>query len=196
MFGDVTTAFLHAELPTTSTIHVRPPKEYYKHIDKVWRLKKPLYGLKTSPKEWQDYFTNILKELGGRQMKSDPNVYYFEDDKGKNKNYVLVYVDDLVILGDNPDELFDKIANKVLLKRTGELKQGETISFLGRRLRHTGETIELLPAENYIEEILEEHGLTTAKPCTTPGSTSRKTTDGVSQLSTTETTQYRRTTGN
>ena len=142
------------------------PSEQHINTNKIWKLKRPVYGLKTSPKNWQDYFSNVLQELGGRRLKSDPNVYYFENNNNE-KNYVLVYVDDLVVLGDNPDKLFDKIKEKVLLRRIGELQQGSIIPFLGRRLHHTGETIEILPAENYIEEILEEHGLTTAKSCMT-----------------------------
>ena len=47
----------------------------------------------------------------------------------------MVYVDDLILLGENPDALFQKIADKVLLKKTGTLSEGATTKFLGRKIR-------------------------------------------------------------
>ncbi len=76
LFGDVSAAFLHATL-NSETAYLQPPEEYYPHKDALWKLKRPLYGLKTAPKEWQDYFADVLAKLGGRRLKSDPNVYYF-----------------------------------------------------------------------------------------------------------------------
>ena len=58
-FGDVSTAFLHATLNDES-LYVVPPHEYYPDGKVYWRLKRPLYGLKTAPKEWQDHFAHIL----------------------------------------------------------------------------------------------------------------------------------------
>ena len=109
----------------------------------------------------------------------------------------MVYVDDLMVMGRQPQLLFDQIREKVLLKSTGTLKTGSTISFLGRRLRHNGEGVELLPALNYIEELLEEHHLHNARPATTPGTKQLKAEigDGVSELTSPDATMYRRAVG-
>ena len=53
-----------------------------------------MYGLRTSPKAWQEHLAQVLKELGLQRLVSEPNVY---------KNifgtlYVMVYVDDLLFL--------------------------------------------------------------------------------------------------
>jgi hypothetical protein len=135
--GDISTAFLHATLREDEKILIKPPEEYYPGKDVYWRLNRPLYGLKTAPKAWQDHFASVLTELGGRRLKSDPNVYHFPT----TNDYVMVYVDDLIILGDNPDPLFDSISKRVLLKDIGELKEGQTVNFLGRRLRHQGQSL-------------------------------------------------------
>ena len=82
IFGDVSTAFLHAELKSGDVIHVRPPKEYYGWTNLVWELLSPLYGLRTSPKDWQDYIAEVLPILGGRRLKNEPNVYVFNYDEG------------------------------------------------------------------------------------------------------------------
>ena len=68
-------------------------------------------------------------------MKSEPNFYYF----AKTGNYVLVYVDDLIVLGPESQTLFDQIKEKALLRSTGALVEGATIPFLGRRLRRQGD---------------------------------------------------------
>ena len=41
----------------------------------------------------------------------------------------MVYVDDVVILGHYPDKLFAKIQEHVLLRHTGEFKEGETAGY-------------------------------------------------------------------
>ena len=145
-----------------------------------WRLKRPLCGLKTAPKNWQDYFADILISLGGKRLKSDANVYYFPE----IENYVMVYVDDLLILGENPQPLFDLIQGQVRLRPIGELTEGgPSVKFLGRRLRRQGVSIEILPRENYIEEILIKHGLENCKSLSNPGVATQKILSGVSQLS-------------
>ena len=60
-------------------------------------------------KQWQDHFAGTLTELGGVRLKSDPNVYYFP----ASGNYMIVYVDDLVLMGADPLSLFQSIAKKV-----------------------------------------------------------------------------------
>ena len=84
--------------------------------------------------------------------------------------YLMVYVDDVIIVGNYLDELFAQIKEHVLLRPTGELTHGETCKFLGRRLKHNGDSISLPSRENYIESILEEHGLANAKQASVPGS--------------------------
>ena len=106
LLGDISTAFLHASLDYE--FYVWPPKEYYPGQKVLWRLKKALYGLKEAPKAWQDHFAEVLLNLGGCRMKADANLYYFEDDVC----WVLVYVDDLLIVGQTFNELFESIAGK------------------------------------------------------------------------------------
>ena len=55
--------------------------------------------------------------------------------------------------------------------------------------------VSILPAENYIEEIIESHGISKAKSCDSPGTSGRKTNDGISALSFAEALDYRGTVG-
>ena len=59
--GDVSVAFLHAAAITHNLV-MRPPHEFYneenRHI--MWRLNKAIYGLRSSPKQWQDHIAHVL----------------------------------------------------------------------------------------------------------------------------------------
>ena len=70
--GDVSTAFLHAELPDDEMVYVHPPPEYYSDSDAIWKLRKALYGLKSSPRHWQDQFADVLTRLGATRLSRTP----------------------------------------------------------------------------------------------------------------------------
>ena len=89
--GDVSTAFLHAPA-ATDNLYMWPPPELYPsghNTTTVWKLNKAIYGLRSSPKSWQDHFAQVLQQLGLTRLTSEPNVY-------RNKEqtmFVMVYVD-------------------------------------------------------------------------------------------------------
>ena len=95
--GDISTAFLHAAVD--DDFYVIPPLEFYPDGCTLWKLKKALYGLKRSPKLWQEHFASVMKKNGFRRVKSDPNLYVHET----KQLYVLAYVDDLMFFGSKPD---------------------------------------------------------------------------------------------
>ena len=73
--GDISVAFLHAAVALATGILLRPPKEFYLEGNILWRLKKAMYGLRSSPKAWQDHLASILQQLGYVRFISEPNVY-------------------------------------------------------------------------------------------------------------------------
>ena len=83
-----------------------------------------MYGLRSSPKQWQDHIATVLTKLGLIRLKTDSNVY-------RNKEgtaYIMIYVDDLLLLGEGHiiDKIFEQIEKEVLLRPTGELQPGTT----------------------------------------------------------------------
>ena len=70
--ADISSAFLQAPIPNEELVLVKPPPELEQNPDVLWRLKKALYGLKTSPKLWQQHLAAKLQELGLRKNKADP----------------------------------------------------------------------------------------------------------------------------
>ena len=67
----------------------------------VCLLNKTLYGLKQSPREWNNVLDGYLKENGFTQSKSDTCIYYKNCKKRKSVLLIGVYVDDIVTCGDN-----------------------------------------------------------------------------------------------
>ena len=77
-------------------VYLWPPKELCPQQDKIWRLKKAMCELRSSPKAWQDYLAEVLQKLSFVRLKSEPNVYT----NATRDCYIMVYVDDLLVLGD------------------------------------------------------------------------------------------------
>nr|GEW04846.1 ribonuclease H-like domain-containing protein [Tanacetum cinerariifolium] len=88
-------------------VYMLPPPGFFKSDEtKVCKLEKSLYGLKQAPRQWNHKSSEALLEAGFVQSKNDHSLFI------KNKEdvylYLLVYVDDLIITGnDNSDiEIF------------------------------------------------------------------------------------------
>jgi transposase InsO family protein len=90
---DFDTAYLNGVLK--EVIYMRPPPGYASK-NKYLRLRKTLYGLKQSGREWWHTLSTELNELGFQQMKFDPCVFTsFQP----HPLVIAVYVDDLLLLG-------------------------------------------------------------------------------------------------
>jgi hypothetical protein len=66
---------------------------------KVCHLKRALYGLRQAPHVWYDKIDSWLQHQNLKRNKSDPNLYYSVEN-GKY-TIVLIYVDDMLLTGDN-----------------------------------------------------------------------------------------------
>ena len=186
--GDVSTAFLHAAM--LAEVFVWPPKEFYPNGDCLWKLKKAMYGLRQAPKLWQEHFAEVMTaKLGFRRCKSDPNLYCHES----GGLYVLAYVDDLLVVGTEQmrKEFMSKLSEEVLLKETGKLVPGTEHTFLGRRLRHNGDSIDVCMSQTYVDTILDLYGMKNAKPVATTGSVTIAKTVADTPLSPEEHSVYR-----
>ena len=68
-------------------------------FENIYRLRRSLYGLKQSPRDWFGRFSEVVQKFGMQKSKCDHLVFY------KNSNICLillvVYVDDIVITENN-----------------------------------------------------------------------------------------------
>ena len=194
--GDVSTAFLHAPA-ATDNLYMWPPPELYPsghNTTTVWKLNKAIYGLRSSPKSWQDHFAQALQQLGLSRLTSEPNVYR----NNEQIMFVMVYVDDLLFLGQQQevDKTFKEVQKHVLLRPTGTLGIGQTIQFLGRGIHNNGDFFEVSLKPEYITTLLKETKMEASNPASTPGTaTLKQSTNDDAPLDAQEHADYRRAVG-
>lgn len=85
------------------------------------KLRKSLYGLKQSPREWFEKFTQVVKEWGFVQAQFDHTTFYKHSKDGK-RAILIEYVDDIIVVGDNQpklESLKGYLASKFELKDLG-----------------------------------------------------------------------------
>ncbi|GKA10073.1 ribonuclease H-like domain-containing protein [Tanacetum coccineum] len=146
------------------SVYMDLPEGYYSSDDKrVCKLKKSLYGLKQAPRQWNAKLTQTLIECGFKQCKSDYSLFT----KSKNGNFLalLVYVDDIIVIGNYFDEiqkLKEFLRTKFQIKNLGKQKY-----FLGTEVLDTHQGL-FLSQRKYCLDWLSEFGLLACKPSATP----------------------------
>src|SRR5438270_2731243 len=120
---DIKNAFLHGDLQEEVYVEMPPGFGTQQTTGKVCRLKKSLYGLKQSPRAWFDRFRQAMCKVGYKQSNGDHTMFY----KHENGRITIlsVYVDDIIITGDDKKEirmLKYYLAEEFEVKDLGELK--------------------------------------------------------------------------
>jgi hypothetical protein len=137
--------------------------------DKVCKLKKLLYGLKQSPRAWFGRFSSAMRTFGYKQSGADHTL--FIKHKGGKVTALIVYVDDIVLTGDDPSEmqlLQEYLAAEFKMKSLGQLKY-----FLGIEVARSAQGISL-SQRKYVIDLLTETGVLACKPASTPMETNHK----------------------
>ena len=157
----------------------------------MWRLNKAVYGLRSSPKQWQDRIAQILTvALELVRCATESNV-----DRsicGHCLVYIMINLDDLRFI---IDTLFSRTQKEVLLRHTGDLTVGSTMRFLGRNISHKGNCTDISLNNNYVDIIMEESGMTTCNPAPSPGVSRMKATTEDAPLDHEQHKQHRRLVG-
>jgi hypothetical protein len=142
---DVKSAYLYGPLNETILMKQPPGFVVSGQENKVCKLKKAIYGLKQSGRQWNDELDSILKSIGFENLKWCNCVY-------KMCNTVLVvYVDDLVIFSKELIEInkiIDNLKNKLDIKELGEVKY-----LLGVNFESNGSEI-YLHQQTYISKLI------------------------------------------
>ena len=88
-------------------------------------LKKLLYGLKQSPRQWYKYFDSFIREKRYTRSHYESCVYYNKLPRGEYI-YLLLYVDDMLIVFKNRsaiDKLKKDLSFEFEMKDLGEAKK-------------------------------------------------------------------------
>uniref|UniRef100_A0A803QIL4 Reverse transcriptase Ty1/copia-type domain-containing protein n=1 Tax=Cannabis sativa TaxID=3483 RepID=A0A803QIL4_CANSA len=148
---DVKTAFLHGDLEENILIKQPNGYEVRGKEDHVCHLKRSLYRLKQSPRQWYKMFDESVLINGYKKSTYDNCVYV----KNKAIVYLLLYVDDMLIACNDIQEI-NKI--EAMLNKEFEMKDlGLAKKILGIDIiRDRSKRILKLSQGGYISKILTE----------------------------------------
>ncbi|GKA78154.1 uncharacterized mitochondrial protein-like protein, partial [Tanacetum coccineum] len=134
-----------------------------KFPDYVCKLNKALYGLKQAPRAWFHRLSTFLADSGFTCCRADTSLFVFKRDHCIM--YLLVYVDDLILTGNQPHVLMafiERLNREFAIKNLGELNY-----FLGLEVTYTTNVL-FLNQSKYAKEILTRSNMIDAKPAPTP----------------------------
>ena len=163
---DVKTAFFHGDLE--ESINMCQHEGYVKKGDenKVCLLKKSLYGLKQSPRQWNKKFDAHMSNNGFARSKYDDCVYIKKRD-GVPVAYLLIYVDDILIAGPSKHEIQlvkDGLSKSFEMKDLGDAKR-----ILGMDIiRNREEGTLWLSQTDYVKRVLKSFNMDNVKAAATP----------------------------
>ena len=160
---DVKNAFLHGDLK--EEVYMVPPPGFSEDFkkDEVCKLKKSLYGLKQSPRAWFGRFTMAMKRYGYKQSNADHTLFLKK--RGNLITCLIIYVDDMIITGDDTEEishLRNNLFTEFEMKDLGRLKY-----FLGIEVLRSNGGI-FISQRKYVLDLLAETGMLDCKPNNTP----------------------------
>ena len=186
---DVSTAFLNASLPEdTPEVIMRPPPVFIKFglvkENTLWRAIKAIYGLRVAPRAWGDErdenFRVVVIDIEAvphklRQSMVDPAVWsvvkleaVLVDAHDSAVGYLLVYVDDCLILG--PPAVVKAVEETLLQTWACTTHPHISFQFPGE-LHYLGLTLVarhdcfVLHQKEYLQELLTKWGLEECRGC-------------------------------
>jgi hypothetical protein len=160
---DVHNAFLHGDL--AEEIYMSPPPSLRRQGENhlVCRLHKSLYGLKQASHQWFAKFSEAICSAGYIQSRVDYSL--FTSKQGESFTALLIYVDDILITG---NDLARIAATKQFLHNHFRLKDlGILKYFLGIEVSASKKGI-FISQRKYALEIIADAGLLGAAPINTP----------------------------
>jgi len=129
----------------------------------VCKLRKTLHGLKQAPKAWYGKIVEFLTQSGYAMAHIDSSLFV-KTSEGKLA-MVLVYVDDLIIIGDDKGEICrirENLSIRFQMKELGQFKH-----FFGLEVDHTKKRI-FLYQQKYFRDLLKKFEMLECKPISTP----------------------------
>ena len=160
---DVKTAFLNGEI--SEDVYVAQPEGFEKEGKKnlVYKLLKALYGLRQAPRAWYAKLNSCLESLGFKRCPSEHAVYTRKE--GENNLIVAVYVDDLLVTGNNVSDI-DRFKEQ-MSQRFDMTDMGMLNYYLGIEVEQSKGCIKLKQS-GYARKIIEKAGLKGCNPTKYP----------------------------
>ncbi|KAL0539908.1 hypothetical protein IC582_024129 [Cucumis melo] len=158
---DVKNAFLNGTL--SEEVYMKPPPGTTPPPQKVCLLRRALYGLKQAPRAWFATFSSTITQLGFTSSSHDSALFTRQTPNGIV--LLLLYVDDMIITGDDPRAISDL---QCYLGKHFEMKDlGNLNYFLGLEISSSSSGYYLSQAK-YASDLLNRSGITDSATFSTP----------------------------
>ena len=158
---DVKNAFLHGDLQ--EDVYMHPPPGVEIPPGYICHLRRALYGLKQAPRAWFERFSSVVSAAGFTPSDHDPALFVHTSSRGRT--LILLYVDDMLITGDDPEYITfvkDRLCDQFMMSDLGSLSY-----FLGIEIESTAAGY-YLSQSKYIQDLLARSGLTDTRTAATP----------------------------
>jgi hypothetical protein len=159
---DVKSAFLNGPIKEEVYVEQPPGFEGDRYLDHVYRLSKPLYGLKQALRAWYECLRDFLISNAFKVGKADPTLFT----KTCNGDLFVcqIYVDDIIFGSTNQKscEEFSRVMQKFEMSMMGKLNY-----FLGFQVKQLKDGT-FISQTKYTQGLLKRFGMKDAKPAKTP----------------------------
>ncbi|KAH9672921.1 retrovirus-related pol polyprotein from transposon RE1 [Citrus sinensis] len=166
---DINNAFLNGEL--NEDVYMFQPEGFVQSPSgHVCKLHKALYGLKQAPRAWFDRLRKALLQWGFQNSKAGSSLFIKHELGGIVA--IIVYVDDILITGDNNtviETFIHYLGDTFALKDLGEFNY-----FLGIEVTHDAKGSLHLSQAKYVRDLLTRTDMENCRESDTPMSTGQK----------------------
>lgn len=157
---DVKSAFLKS--PLKDEVLMEPPEGLQCNSTlKVCRLVKALYGLRQSPKCWNEYINSELVKLNFKRSNVDPCLYF------NGVTYILIWVDDFLMASESKTDLENVKCKLMSLMDVRDLSSNDKLQFLGLDIYKSEGKI-VLSQKGLIQKVLRKFNMINCKPMKIP----------------------------
>uniref|UniRef100_A0A7C9CSR4 Reverse transcriptase Ty1/copia-type domain-containing protein n=1 Tax=Opuntia streptacantha TaxID=393608 RepID=A0A7C9CSR4_OPUST len=142
--------YIHGDLH--EEIYMKVPAGIHTQVPRaVCKLQKSLYGLKQASRQWYEKLTQVLYSKGYKHSSNDYSLFYKKT--GESHIFLAVYVDDILVTGDNDQEIQ---MLKAYLDATFKIKDlGAAHYFLGMELLPVRDGL-VMTQRKFTKELLSE----------------------------------------
>lgn len=126
---------------------------------KPCKLVRALYGLKSSGAAWRAMFSAfVVKSMGFTPTRADPDVYIRKNYRNNSEyyEYLLVYVDDVLVVSHAPEDIMKQIGTEFEIKNN---EYGPPTSYLGGGISKidigNGESCWSMDSKQYVKAAIQ-----------------------------------------
>jgi len=143
--ADVSNAYINAD--TRENIWTQAGPEFDDKAGMIILVRRAMYGLPTSGREWCAHLARALTSMGFRRTLGDPSIWMRKDMDNGVWEYIAHYVDDILVISHDPDKHIESLQEAYHLKNTED-----SGVYLGQNFQKDQSGMITIGSQNYWNE--------------------------------------------